>query len=69
MTIQHKIRSFVRREGRLTKGQQRALDELLPLWGIELSEQHLPLVSLFEREAPLHLEIGFGMGQSLLQMA
>lgn len=69
MTIQHKIRSFVRREGRLTKGQQRAFDELLPIWGIELSEQELSLASLFEREAPVHLEIGFGMGQSLLQMA
>lgn len=69
MSIQHKIRSFVRREGRLTKGQQRALDELLPLWGIELSAHHLSPASLFEREAPLHLEIGFGMGQSLLQMA
>ena len=63
------IRSFVRREGRLTRGQQRALDLLWPQFGIEAGEGPLELDTLFGRSAPKVLEIGFGMGASLAQMA
>ncbi len=65
-----KIRSFVRREGRLTKGQQRALDELYPVYGIKL-EGHQPIDfgSLFGNDHPVHVEIGFGNGQALTHMA
>jgi hypothetical protein len=34
-----RIRSFVRRQGRLTKGQQHALDNYWPVMGVEFSEQ------------------------------
>ena len=64
-----RIRSFVRREGRLTKGQLRALDELLPQFGIEQSDQLIDLPTLFGREAETVLEIGFGNGASLAEMA
>lgn len=64
-----RIRSFVRREGRLTKGQLRALDELFPQFGIEQSEQKLELAEIFGRDAKTVLEIGFGNGASLAQMA
>lgn len=67
-----KIRSFVLREGRLTPGQQRALDELWPQWGISIDEttpRPLDLPSLFGRKAPVTLEIGFGNGASLATMA
>ena len=37
--IMRRIRSFVRREGRLTKGQERALTELWPVMGVEYAEQ------------------------------
>jgi tRNA (guanine-N7-)-methyltransferase len=63
------IRSFVRREGRLTAGQQRALDTLWPRFGIEFSEKMLDLASIFGRSAPITLEIGFGNGESLATMA
>jgi tRNA (guanine-N7-)-methyltransferase len=63
------IRSFVRREGRLTAGQQRALDTLWPRFGIEFSEKKLDLASIFGRLAPITLEIGFGNGDSLAAMA
>jgi tRNA (guanine-N7-)-methyltransferase len=63
------IRSFVKREGRLTAGQQRALDSQWPLFGIDYSEQTLDLDQLFGRSAPKVLEIGFGNGDSLWQMA
>lgn len=64
-----RIRSFVRREGRLTKGQERALTMLWPVMGIEYANAPLDLSSVFGREAPLVLEIGFGMGKSLVEMA
>lgn len=63
-----RIRSFVRREGRLTDGQQRALDELLPRYGAAI-DQPIDLAELFGRNAPTILEIGFGNGASLMQMA
>jgi len=64
-----RIRSFVRREGRLTKGQQRALAELFPRYGISLQQGALDLDALFGRQAFRILEIGFGNGVSLAEMA
>ena len=58
------IRSFVKREGRLTRGQERAMEVLWPKYGIAYEpEKKLDLPK------PLILEIGFGMGHSLSQMA
>ncbi len=64
------IRSFVIRNGRLTKAQASALKRLLPKFGIEYREQSLfNLSELFGRQAPVWLEIGFGNGDALLDMA
>lgn len=63
------IRSFVRRQGRLTKGQQQALDNLWPAMGVEYRPQPLDLAQVFGRAAAVTLEIGFGMGASLVQTA
>ena len=63
------IKSFVLRQGRLTKGQESAMQSLWPQFGIEAAETELDLPSLFGRIAPITLEIGFGNGESLLQMA
>jgi len=68
--IKHRpIRSFVRREGRLTKGQERALNELWEKYGISDEVSSLNLTEVFERTAPKVLEIGFGNGHSLAKMA
>ncbi|MFD1006982.1 MULTISPECIES: tRNA (guanosine(46)-N7)-methyltransferase TrmB [Oceanisphaera] len=64
-----KIRSFVRREGRLTKGQENAMAAQWPLMGIEYKPALLDLDAEFKRSAPRVLEIGFGMGGSLVEMA
>ena len=62
-----RVRSFVRRPGRLTPAQQRALDELLPIYHLDPA---LPdLRAAFEQPAPLVLEIGFGNGEALVAMA
>lgn len=58
------------RAGRMTPGQQRGLDEGWPRFGLELDQSaQLNYRALFGRDAPVTLEIGFGMGQSLLEMA
>lgn len=63
------IRSFVRRAGRLTPSQQRALLELWPSYGVDFSAELLDFDGLFGRHAPVVLEIGFGNGDSLVQQA
>ncbi|OCG79232.1 tRNA (guanosine(46)-N7)-methyltransferase TrmB [Gilliamella sp. Occ4-3] len=60
------IRSFVLRQGRLTKGQEQALINLWPVFGIEY-DVNSPMV--FNSNKPTVLEIGFGMGASLIEMA
>lgn len=65
---EQEIRSFVRREGRLTAGQRRALDELWPRFGLETGAR-LDLDKVFGRHAPRTLEIGFGNGAALTAMA
>ena len=63
------IRSFVMRAGRMTPGQQRALTELWPRYGVEYSAAPLSLDALFGRRAPRTLEIGFGNGEHLAALA
>lgn len=64
-----KIRSFVRREGRLTSGQARALDRYWQTYGVELTQEPIDLAGLFGRTAPCIIEIGFGMGEALTSLA
>ncbi|WP_113632066.1 tRNA (guanosine(46)-N7)-methyltransferase TrmB [Pectobacterium peruviense] len=64
-----RIRSFVRRQGRLTNGQQLALDNYWPVMGVEYQTDQVDFNALFGRDAPVVLEIGFGMGASLVTMA
>ena len=66
---ERRIRSFVRRQGRLTPGQQRAPDELWPVYGLEVGPCPENFATAFGRHAPLTLEIGFGNGASLAEMA
>lgn len=67
--ISRRIRSFIRREGRLTVAQTRALDQLMPRFGLTAEGPILDPAAIFGRTAPLTLEIGFGNGESLLDMA
>jgi tRNA (guanine-N7-)-methyltransferase len=64
------IRSFVRREGRMTDSQKRALEELWPRFGLEATASRpMSLQQIFGREAPVVVEIGFGNGDHLLARA
>lgn len=64
-----KVRSFVLREGRLTKGQAQAMEQQWPVMGLEYSADAIDLQQVFANEGPVVLEIGFGMGASLVEMA
>lgn len=72
-TTQHlkPIRSFVKRNGRITKGQQHALATLQNKYVIQYANSAAPIdfTTIFARQAPAVLEIGFGNGQTLLEMA
>lgn len=68
-TLQPHIRSFVRREGRLTPAQRRALEELWPRFGLDFTAAPIEPARLFGRAAPLTLEIGFGNGEALIALA
>ncbi|WP_290653400.1 tRNA (guanosine(46)-N7)-methyltransferase TrmB [Aquisalimonas sp.] len=64
-----RVRSFVRREGRLTDAQKRALGALHARYGLSPGNHSLDLEAVFGRQAPVILEIGFGNGDSLATMA
>jgi len=63
------IKSYVLRQGRLTRGQQQALEQLWPVYGIDFKPERIDLDNLFKRSAAVTLEIGFGNGDLLVQQA
>lgn len=63
------VRSYVRREGRLTPAQKRALENYLPEYEFPESEAAVDLAAIFGRRAPTTLEIGFGNGDALADLA
>ncbi|MCZ6913124.1 MAG: tRNA (guanosine(46)-N7)-methyltransferase TrmB [Rickettsia endosymbiont of Ixodes persulcatus] len=63
------IRSFVHRQVGLSKERERALNTLLTLYTLPVNKGLLNLEQCFQRPALITLEIGFGMGQNLLEQA
>jgi len=68
-THMRKVRSFVRRPGRATAAQRRALTELMPRYGIDAQAGPLDLAPLSRRDARRVLDIGFGDGEALASNA
>ena len=63
------IRSYVVRAGRMTDGQRNAFEKSWSTYGLKLADGAIDTDTVFGRSGPKVLEIGFGMGDSLLQMA
>jgi len=63
------IKSFVLRQGRMTDRQKIAIEKYWPVYGLESKNGPLRVEKIFQRSAPIFLEIGFGMGTSLAIMA
>lgn len=66
---QKAIRSYVIRGGRITEAQKKAFDSAWTRYGLSLFDGLIDPVAIFSRQAPLVVEVGFGMGDSLLEMA
>ena len=62
------VRSFVRRAGRLTGAQRQAVERHWPAFGLEPSGV-LDFSAVFGRSAKCSMEIGFGMGDALVELA
>ncbi|MGC8120053.1 tRNA (guanosine(46)-N7)-methyltransferase TrmB [Marinobacter sp. VGCF2001] len=69
VTTRRGVRSFVLRQGRMTEGQKKAFDRNWPKYGLSREHGMIDPREVFGRDNMLNLEIGFGMGQSLAQMA
>ena len=73
--MHRRIRSFVLRQGRVTKGQANALETQWPKYGVEYGLQAIDLNTLFGRKDVSNqtnkkiLEIGFGMGETTAKIA
>ncbi|MDA8651783.1 tRNA (guanosine(46)-N7)-methyltransferase TrmB [Porticoccaceae bacterium] len=63
------IRSYVVRAGRMTEAQRRAFDTHWPNYGLRLADGLIDPDEVFSRAGEKVIEIGFGMGDSLVQMA
>jgi tRNA (guanine-N7-)-methyltransferase len=66
--IPQRIRSFIRRQGRITAAQQWALDTLYSRYYLD-PQVNYKFSTVFGRNAPVCVEIGFGNGESLARMA
>lgn len=63
------VKSFVLRAGRISNRQQQALDLWLPDYVMPLPSKPWDIAEAFGGQADTIVEIGFGMGASLLTMA
>lgn len=63
------IRSFVRREGRFTKAQRCALQQHWSHYGVDTNQQQINIKKLFKKDQSIVLDIGFGNGESLINLA
>jgi len=64
-----RVRSFMRRDGRISELQRRALNEVLPKYQLKLIDGKRSTLEMFGRAGDLYVEIGFGNGQVLLDLA
>ena len=68
-TSHRAVRSFVLRQGRVSNAQARAHETLMPVYGLPYTGRPLDLATVFGRNAPKILEIGFGMGETTATIA
>lgn len=67
--VKREIRSFARRSGRLSITQKEAIKTLWSLYGIDYQASTDAFITLASQPKPIKVEIGFGNGDSLIEMA
>lgn len=63
------VKSFVRRQARFSDAQKKALEDLWPMYGLDIQDTPLDFSEVFGNDNPVVLEIGFGNGESLIHQA
>ena len=63
------IKSYILRPGRITEGQKKAIETLMPLYGIKKSEKRINLQKYFNKQSPIFINIGFGDGKELIDLS
>lgn len=67
---QKHIKSFVKRRGHISRAQERAVEQGMPVWGIPYSpNEPIDFDARFGKQADNWLEIGFGMGETTAKIA
>lgn len=69
MAEKRSVKSYVLRQGRLTKAQAGAIDRYWGEFGVDYRDETLDLDELFGRDVPRVLDIGSGMGEATLELA
>lgn len=69
MSGKRAVKSYVLRQGRLTKAQANAIERYWEEFGVDYRDEPLDLDTLFNRFAPRVLDIGSGMGETTLKLA
>lgn len=69
LPVKREVKTYVLRIGRMTAGQQKAYDELSPVWCIPYEDKNINFVELFGNTNPIIVEIGFGMGDATADIA
>ena len=64
-----KVRSFVLRTGRLSEFQRQTMNDNWAAYGLEHQTKPFDFPTIYGNTNPIILEIGFGMGKSLVEMA
>lgn len=64
-----KVRSFVLRTGRLSDFQRNMMNDHWHIYGLSHQNQPFDFKKIYGNDNPVILEIGFGMGKSLVEMA
>ena len=64
-----KVRSFVLRTGRLSEFQRQTMNDNWAAYGLEHQTEPFDFPTIYGNTNPIILEIGFGMGKSLVEMA
>jgi len=63
------IKTYVLRAGRMGPGQTRAFEQFGEKFLLPFKNERFDAIASFERQAPLILEIGFGMGDATAKIA
>ncbi len=66
---ERQIRSFVLRKGKMTTGQRKAVELLMPKFAIDPVPEKLDFYAIFGNNNPVWLDIGFGNGESIIHAA